>query len=90
MKPLCHQIATLEDVLTFQQSLRRDGIFDATLPLTNPNAVWPEVNDMIAIHVKDSNITLMAFVRRVAPGLRLPGENFSRINVTAGYRVRLA
>lgn len=88
MKPLCHQIANLADVLVFQDALSRNGYFDATLPLVNPNATWPVAGDMIAIHGKDSNVTLMAFVRRVVPGLRDPAERFPRINVTAGYRLR--
>lgn len=88
MKPLCHQIASLEDVTTFQTAFRANGYFEASLPLVNPNATWPEPGDMLAIHVQNTNLTMMAFVRRVSPGTRHPGESFSRILVMAGYRPR--
>lgn len=85
---MCHQIAPLETILGFQQALYRSGSFDASFPMVNPRATMPEPGDMIAIQVTEGNVTLMAFVRSVSPGMRSPGENFSRITVTAGYRPR--
>ena len=88
MKPLCHQVASVETVSSFLEGLRDNGVFEATLPLTNPRAAWPVEGDMIAIHVQDTNVTLMTFVRSVTPGLRDPGEKFARIKVTAGFKLK--
>lgn len=88
MKPICHQTASLDDVLGFQAEFRRSGYFGATLPLTNPRATWPVAGDMLAIHIKDSNVTLMAFIRSAVLGVRDPDESFDRIRISAGFKPR--
>ena len=88
MKPLCHQVATSETVASFMEGLRNNGVFEATLPLTNPHATWPVEGDMLAIHVQETNVTLMAFVRSVQPAAREPGEKWPRIQITAGFKLK--
>lgn len=85
MKPACHQIAEPAYVEEWLQSMKTCGFFEISLPLNNPHMAWPAEGDMIALHMRGSNVTMMAFVRRVAPGAKEP-DGVPRLHVTAGYR----